>query len=1047
MVLFPTVARCLLLRVVMSLGMTWAWGASGAARLPVDYSIKRWVSSEQLPFSNVEALVQTRDGFIWFAMNGGLGRFDGQALEVYNARNTPELPVPVITSLLEDRDGSLWVGSAGGGLVRRRDGRFQHFGAAQGLANEQVKALCLGSDNRLWIGTDGGGVFSREPDGRFRRYNSDDGLRDPFIANLKVDPAGQLVVATFHAGLFVLRDGRFEPLALEPAPTGARSMALTQSGSGRIWLGTDDGIYVFEGDRFQRWREADQIEGVRPLMAWEAVPGEVWLGTDRGLVRWQGGDWSEYATGGSATPRMPGGFLVDHEGSIWLTTEGAGLVQLRATPVVALGAAEGLAGDEVTSVLVTREQALWVGTTDGLTRIGPVGRRRFGRADGLPDDFVYSVQEDAAGGIWVSTRRGGVSRWDGTSFKPVAGLDGATVQAAWCLAPGRAGSMWVGSAKGLFEWRNGQVVRRLDGKTGLSNDDVRCVADSGTGDVWVGTSYGLNRVTATGVESYAVTENKEAIEVVVALHPDADGALWVGTMARGLFRFQEGRFARFSTDDGLPDNGISSLLEDGDGRLWIGTGGGLAVVARQELTARALRRELPLNLRVFRRADGLRSEEFTATLQPTAARAADGRMWFASGNGLVSAAPNPVTARRRPPLVSLERVAVEGPSAVAQLTGLLADLRAMPLRPATELGYTPAPAGQRRAVFAPHGFELLHIPPRPERLDFQFVSPSFVAPFSVAYRYRLAGFDREWVEAGSRRAAYYTRVPPGKYRFEVEARTDGGVWSQPAAALNLIVEPAWWERLPVRVVGVVGFLGAGVGYFQVRVRKLRRQREQSAEFSRQLIRSQEQERARIAGELHDGLGQELQLIRNRAEIALRQAPPEADVACQLSSISETAARAIDGVRALSRGLRPPELDQLGLTQALRWLGKNQAESIEQKLDFRVEELDGALAPEQEVDFYRVAQEALNNAVKHSGASEITFEALWSEAGLQLSVFDNGQGFNREETEANPRCGSGLRSMQARTALLRGTLELHSEPGVGTRLTLLVPVPDKRRATP
>lgn len=1017
------------------------------ARLPVDYSIKRWVSSEQLPFSNVEALVQTRDGFIWFAMNGGLGRFDGQALEVYNSRNTPELPVPVITSLLEDRDGSLWVGSAGGGLVRRRDGRFQHFGATQGLANEQVKALCLGPDNRLWIGTDGGGVFSREPDGKFRHYGSDEGLGDRFIANLKVDPAGQLVVATFHAGLFVLRDGRFQPVTLEPKPDGARGMALTQAGSGRIWLGTGDGIYEFEGDRFKRWPEADQIAGVRPLMAWEAVPGEVWLGTERGLVRWQGGDWSEYATGGSATPRMPGGFLVDHEGSIWLTTEGAGLVQLRATPVVALGAAEGLAGDEVTSVLVTRDQALWVGTTDGLTRLASAGRRQFGRADGLPDDFVYSVQEDAAGGIWVSTRRGGVSRWDGTAFKPVPGLGGSTVQAAWCLAPGRGGSMWVGSAKGAFEWRDGQVVRRLDGKTGLSNDDVRCVADPGTGEVWIGTSYGLNRVTATGVETYTITENKEAIDVVVALHLDADGALWVGTMARGLFRFQDGRFARFSTADGLPDNGISSILEDGEGRLWVGTGGGLVVMDRKELAARALRPELPLNLRIFRRADGLRSEEFTATLQPTAARAANGRMWFATGNGLVSVAPNPVQARRLPPLINLERVAVEGPNAVGQLAGRRADRAAMTVPSAPEMGYTPAPAGQRRAVFAPQGFELLHIPPRQERLDFQFVSPSFVAPLAVAYRYRLTGFDRDWVEAGSRRAAYYTRVPPGKYRFEVEARNDGDVWSQPAAALNVIVEPAWWEQLPVRVVGLAGFLGAGVGFYQVRVRKLRRQREQSAEFSRQLIRSQEQERARIAGELHDGLGQELQLIRNRAEIALRQASPDPDVARQLSSISDTAARAIEGVRALSRGLRPPELDQLGLTQALRWLGKNQAESIEQKLDFRVEELDGALSPELEVDFYRVAQEALNNSVKHSGATEITFEALWSEAGLQLSVFDNGRGFNREEVEANPRSGSGLKNMQARSALLRGTLEWHSEPGVGTRLTLLVPVPDKRRAIP
>ncbi len=1050
MKLLPPLSRWLPI-VVAAL---WAGGsvepALGAARLPVEYSIKRWISSEQLPFSNVEALAQTRDGFIWFAMNGGLGRFDGLALEVYNSRNTPELPVAVNTSLLEDRDGGLWIGSAGGGLARLAGGRFERFGAEQGLANEQVKAMCLGPDGRLWIGTDGGGLFVRRPDGRFEAFGADEGLPDRFIANLKVDPSGQLVVATYTKGLFLLRDNRFEAIPVEPKPVDGREMALTQGGSGRIWMGTRGGIYLFDGTRFALWPEEGSFEGARPLMAWETARGVVWLGTERGLIRWEDGDWAEYATGGAAAPRMPGGFLVDHEGSIWLSTEGAGLVQLRATALTTLGSDEGLAGDEITSVVVARDQSLWVGTTDGLTRVDLQGRRRFGPDDGLPDPCVFSVQEDAAGGIWVSTRRSGLFRWDGQRFGPVPGVGDPRVQVAWCLATGQNGSMWVGTTRGAYEFRDGQVVRTLNGQAGLSNDDVRCILDAGDGVVWVGTSYGLNRVTAEGVETYTVTDNKEPIEVVVALHLDADGALWLGTMARGLFRLQDGRFVRYSTDDGLPDNGIASIMEDAQERLWLGTGSGLAVASRRELAAKARRPELPLNFRNYRRADGMRSEEFAATIQPTAAKSADGRMWFATGNGLVTVAPRSPAHRRPPPLVTLERVAVEGPQPVDSLRGRRLGRSEIRLAPAGELGFVPAPAGIRRTVFAPHGFELLRIPPRQERLGFQFISPSFVAPHSVNYRFRLSGFDPDWVDAGTRRAAYYTRVPPGRYRFEVEARSDAGVWSGPGAGLDVVVEPAWWEMVPVRAAGVGIVLGWGALFYQVRTRKLRRQREEAARFSRQLIRSQEQERARIAGELHDGLGQELQLIRNRAEIALRRGGAGSEVAGQLQSISATAARAIDGVRALSRGLRPPELDQLGLTQALRWLGQNNAESAPQRIEFRIEDVDAALGAEPEVDFYRVAQEALSNAVRHSGATEITFEVQWTPEGLQISVFDNGNGFTRDtdtDGEASSRNGSGLRNMEERAGLLNAVFTLHSEPGVGTRLTMVVPVPDKRGAKP
>ncbi len=1040
---------CRLPRLLAWLGLWWATATVAAtAHLPVEFSIRRWFPSERLPLSSVKAMVQTRDGFIWFAMNGGLGRFDGQNLQVFGAENTPELPVPVITSLAEDADGSLWVGSAGGGLVRYQGGRFQRFGGAQGLANEQVKALSMGADGRLWIGTDGGGVFVRERDGRFRHFGADEGLEDPFIIGLKADHSGELIVATFRQGPWRMRDGRFERLKLEPAPSGGRDLSLSRGPSGRVWLGTGDGVYHLEEGRLVRWAPGQLLDGAKALTAWEVSTNEVWIGTDRSLVRWKDGEWAAYPTGSATSPRMADAFLVDREGSVWLSVEGGGLMQLRSTPLVVLGSAEGLSGDEVTSVVHARDGSLWVGTTRGLTRHGADGLRSFSKADGLPDACVFSLQEDAAGAMWVSTRRGGIVRWTGTGFAAVSGGTGREVEVAWCLARGRGDTMWAGTTRGLVQFRDGRPVMRMAGPEGLSNNDVRCILEEPDGVLWVGTSYGLNRIVAGKVEEvHSMTDAKEPLEVVVSLHRDPAGGLWIGTMARGLFLLEDGRLHRFSTADGLPDNAISSILQDAEDRLWLATGNGLAVVSRPELVAHQLRPELPLNLRVYRRADGLRSPEMTGTLQPTAARSPDGRMWFCTADGLASIAPAPTAGRRSLPLVSLERIAVEGHQPIGSLSGWCAGRVRQEVKPTAEFGAAPAPAGRLRAVFAADGLEELEIPPQPERLDFQFISPSFVAPNAVAYRYRLSGFDKAWVDAGPRAAAYYTRVPPGRYRFEVEARNETGVWSQPGAAIGIWVRSSWWQEPGIRGLGAVLFLGSGVLFYQARTRRLRRQREEAAEFSRQLIRSQEQERARIAGELHDGLGQELQLIRNRAEIVRRGSNLDEESARQLASISETAARAIHGVRALSRGLRPPELDQLGLTEALRWLGRNCVESASSRLEFSIAEVDDAFSSDLQVDFYRVAQEALNNAIRHSGASEITFEVQWVGGAIQLSVFDNGRGFDPEMAELAPRAGAGLRNLRARAALLQGHFELQSEPNVGTRLTLTVPVADNRRPSP
>lgn len=1031
--------RVLLLLLAGGASPSSATAATAAWRIPTDLSVRSWNVQDGLPLTTVEALLQTRDGYLWFGMNDGLCRFDGVSFQSFDPRNTPELPVGYVTALAEDRDGSLWIGSAGGGLVRRREGVFERFTRSQGLTNEQIKALHLGADGQLWIGTDGGGIFSRQPSGTFRSYGAESGLPSPFIVGLTDDAQGRLFAALYKEGPYRLDGDRFTPVPLDPPLTSGAGFALTRSPSGQVWLGTPHGVYRYVDDHFQRWEEPASLPGHNPVVAWPVRDDEVWIGTSQGLVRWKAGVWTPYPIGGGSSGRFARAFTVDQEGNIWKSTEGGGLIQLRPTRVVTLGTRDGLSGDEVTSVTESKDGTLWVGTTRGLNRFVDGQIRRYSREDGLPDDFIFSVLEDRFGTLWASTRLGGLARLKGNRFEALPAEDLDPARKTWCLYETRDGSVWAGTSVGAFQYRDGRRVARLNGPEALSNDDVRAIAEDRAGRLWIGTSYGLNLRVDGRTTSFTTMTNLEAIEVVIALHVDRQDDLWIGTETRGLFRLHNGRFTQYSTQDGLVSNSIQGLQEDAEGQLWIATSRGIMRVDKAAFDAFDAGRAPRVEALVMGRADGMHTEECTGTVQPVIARDHHGRMWFATANGLATADPRSLVANRRPPTVHIERLALEGPEPISRLQARLLSggYREVEAGPGPADG--PVSSVPRRPSFAVTGVDTFWLPPDQHHLEFQFVGLSFVAPSSVTYRFRLRNYDTGWVDAGHRRAAYYTRVPPGRYTFEVQATSRDGATSEPGALLNIVILPAWWQTGWVRIIGGVLVLGLGFAAYRHHIERLERDRHAAAEFSRRLLHSQEEERARIAGELHDGLGQELQLIRNRSDLALQRHDPTASLARELMAISATAGRAIDGVRALARGLRPPELDQLGLTQSLRWLGKSAAEGIHGRLEARVDDIDGVLPHDLELHVYRIAQEALNNAIKHSAAGEITLEAERRDGAIHLSIFDNGEGFV-PSTEDPATGGSGLKTMQERAAILQGTLELCSEPGVGTRLTLRVPIP-------
>ena len=333
-------------------------------------------------------------------------------------------------------------------------------------------------------------------------------------------------------------------------------------------------------------------------------------------------------------------------------------------------------------------------------------------------------------------------------------------------------------------------------------------------------------------------------------------------------------------------------------------------------------------------------------------------------------------------------------------------------------------------------------------MEIEYTGINWQRPQQIRFKYQLVGFNQDWVDAGTRRTAYFSKLPPGDYTFKVIADNGEGLWNTEGKSLRVVVLPpfyrtGWFLMLSILAVSSVVFAA-----FKYRINQLEQRQAAQQAFSQQLIESQEAERKRIAAELHDGLGQNLLVIKNRALFGLMQPEDAPRTAAQLTDISNTASQAIDEVRQIAANLHPYQLDRLGLTKALTAMVRKVGEATQLEIACSLEKIDGLLPPASEINLYRIVQEGLNNIVKHAAATEASVQLRRLANSLHLTIYDNGRGFviaDRGLRNADSKSsGFGLIGLSERALLLRGTLQIDSTPGAGTRITLTMPLPNEEK---
>ncbi len=998
-------------------------GPSGQAadRIPIerDFLVRVWRKEHGLPENQVLKLMVARDGFLWVGTRRGIARFDGTAFQVLSRSTDPNFESDSCTALAEAEDGQIWIGTPTGLL--RVSNRHTPSGSAVSVqtnvlatfkAQLQINALLVTHQNLLVVAT-AAGLFLRSPEGRWTQALTAKREGNWNFLALTEDSNGAVWAGT-TTQLY-----QMDPTTAKLEPRLQPDQDQTAQAVNALAAGPDGIIYAAVGLRDFRaqlmsWDHGETNvlldqpvwNSLRPIFLYPDSEGNLWFPLGSGSLACKSAKTLRvYDLEKALGPFAPVCITEDRDHNLWVATD-RGIACLQRRSVKYIQAAHGLPNENTWTLLETRDGALWVGTDGGVTRFHEESLLMLNEKSGIARDRVRALAEDSRRTVWIGTASG-LSYWDGHQAHSLQ-LAGDWFRAKTrALLTGRDGSVWVGAAQGLHRIRP-QETNSWYVADGLPHDDVCALLEDHQGTLWIGTDGGgLASFRDSRFEAFGEAQGLVSRRVW-ALCEAPVGDLWIGT-DRGLHCLRRGKVRVLTTQQGLPANLINSIVADDRGFLWIGHDSGIYRVALDQLNDFLEHRCNFVRCISYSEEDGLLSLETNGQKsQPASLRLRDGRIAFTSPAGIAVFNPTRLPDVTNAPIPHIEFLQVGG----AQLQGDAARPEQEPVKVPAEL--------QRR-------------------VDIGFTAPNFRNGLRTSFRYRLLGMDDVWVDAGSVRKASFAQLPPGNYTFEVVAGNSHGYWSSGPARISFHLEPRFYERRTIQLGSITGL--ASLLFLAIR----RRLRELRQIHALEHLAGLEQERRRLARDLHDGLGSnltEISLLSGQGAVAK---PGGASAQERFSLLQARSAEAMDSLRELIWTTNPAadSLDAFSgrlCEQAERTL---KAAGIRCRLQVPQELPAISLGPRYRRGLLLAAQEALHNAVRHAKAQTVTVGVHVDEADLRVWVWDDGVGFDTSVVSANSAPaldrGLGLGSMAKRIEELGGSCEIESRPRHGTAVRLRLPL--------
>jgi len=959
----------------------------------VQFHHTTWSVNDGAP-AEISALAQTEDGYLWIGSPQGLFRFDGVRFEEYKPQPGVELPSHGVYHLLATPDGGLWIAFAPTGLAFLKDGSLTVFTKPDELPDSQIHTFAHDQDGRIWASTERGLVLREGT--RWVRIGHDWNFAPDVIRGLFVDREGTLWVATVKIVTFLRRGSKAFELA---GPAGPSTTTLAQANDGRVWLVDNSRGEVrpvpIAGHNSHAKDPAVVADGLHEMLI--DREGALWITRyDSGIVRIRYPERLGNRKLGPHDPELESfaqkdGFSAgvayklfeDHEGNIWVGCS-KGLVQFRHNQIVPVS----LPQRYQKMVLLAGERGeISVGTINNKPLLHIRGESF--RAEKVGEQ-ASSVLRNANGDVWWGCAMG-IWRQRGTKFKyfPIPKGAGPPHWIYLIIPSGDDGGLWVRLGDfGTVHFKQG-VWNLSERPKGVPIKGPSASYQDPSGRVWLGFTAGQVHV-LDGEQITAYSKNNGLDVGRVGVIRGLGQHIWVGGEL-GLMFFSDGHFRRMTVAAGEQFGTISGIIETVDHGLWLNEMRGIVHIPPEEIRGFVADPNHRVKYRRFDYLDGLPGAPQMSFTNSTAVEASDGRLWFATNNGLALIDPVHIAMNGVPPPVSILSIG-------------------------NESSRQPISSGVKFAA-GTHSVEI------------DYTALSFSIPERVEFRYKLEGVDKDWQSVGTRRQAFYTNLGPGRYRFQVIACNNDGLWNEQGAILDFSVAPAWYQTNWFLVLCIVTGIVVAWAAYRLRMRQVARA--MSARFDERLA-----ERTRMARDLHDTFLQTIQGSKLVADHALKPSTDPIRMRGALEQLSVWLGRATQEGRAALNSLRTATTQTNDLAEALRRVTTDDLVPSSMAVTFTVVGDAGEMHPIVRDEIYRIGYEAIRNACMHSGASQLEVELRYA-SDLTMRVSDNGVGIDPGVADKGKDGHFGLQGMRERTARIGGHLTLASSSTSGTEIKLVV----------
>jgi ligand-binding sensor domain-containing protein/signal transduction histidine kinase len=762
-------------------------GDKASSRPVSQYTIKHWNMDTGLPNNAILDIEQTEDGYLWLATFNGLTRFDGIDFEAFYRANTPELLTDHISALLVDDRDQLWVGTNGGGLLKYYRGAFTSY-KSNSVNGSIITAMAKGSNGVLWIGTrDGLLKFDND------RFEEVEGgvLDNYYITSLFQDQNERLWIGTTTQGLYVVDSNGITSFTTEHGLPSNSIYSVFVDSRDDVWVGTNRGVSLIGSgiENFDSYPNAPKGY-VNDFL--EDHEGNVWMGSSSGLYRFNS-QFEKPDQNEEVGNHIIQSLFSDREKNIWAGTYRVGLSRLNQSKFLLFGELEGLQ-NEVVNVTYWDSTQHWVGTDMGLIKVENGEIESFmldQRSDG---NRIRDILRDSKGRLWICTYNGLV-HFDGEQVvQKYAVKDGLSSNNIRRIVEDHQGNLWVGTANGLNRIESGKITN-YDAESGLRDSFIMSLFVDNQGKLWVGTNGGGSYV-YNGDYFEPVTSLQGSRDIVFNFTQDENGAIWISTN-RGVLYHQDSTTYNITAKEGIVSNNIFQVILEEPGLAWLTSDRGIMRVSREDaLNLIKGESEVLRNVRLFDRADGLRTGQITAA--SNADTNADGQIWFCTIKGVAA--------------INGKNIPTNDLRAITKVTRVLTEDERF------------------------QGSEEILLPAGNRTLEVHYSGLSFSAPEKVKYKYKLENFDPDWVDAGSRRTAYYTNLPPGEYEFQVLAANNDGLWSEAPATIQLVQQAYFYQETWFLVLLVVLLIAFGAFLYYLRAMGLSRRNYQLARMVQERTR-------------------------------------------------------------------------------------------------------------------------------------------------------------------------------------------------------------------